>query len=85
VNTTYVAVLGPRTAWPAPKVSHFEDFSKELSNTILVSEMSESGVLWMEPRDLHFDQMEFKIYAPSPLHSSSGRALRQSRIADPGI
>ncbi len=84
-GTSYVAVLGPHTAWPVPKVSHFEDFSRGATNTVLVPEMSESGIHWMEPRDLQFDQMEFKIYAPSPLRSSSGRGSRQAlSSAHPG-
>jgi prepilin-type processing-associated H-X9-DG protein len=47
--------------------------------------MSESGIHWMEPRDLQFDQMEFNIYAPTPLRSSSGRGSRQAlSSAHPG-
>jgi type II secretory pathway pseudopilin PulG len=78
LGTSYVAVLGPRTAWPAPKVSRIKDFTRGTTNTILLSEMSESGIHWMEPRDLHFDQMEFRIYAASPLRSSSGRGSQQA-------
>lgn len=77
-NTSYVAVVGPETAWPAPKVSHLKDFSRGLSSTILVAEMNNSGILWIEPRDLQFDQMEFRIYAPSRLRTSSGRGSRQA-------
>ena len=54
-------------------------------NTILIPEMSESGIHWMEPRDLQFDEMEFKIFAPSRLRSSSGRGSRQAlSSAHPG-
>jgi uncharacterized protein DUF1559 len=77
-STSYVAVVGPGTPWPAPNVSHFEDFSRGLSHTILVSEMSGSGIHWMEPRDLQFDEMEFKIYAPSSYRASNGRGSRQA-------
>ncbi len=78
LNTCYVAVVGSHTAWPAPKTARFRDFTKGTSNTILVSEMSESGIHWMGPRDLQFDEMEFKIYAPSRMQSSSGRGSRQA-------
>jgi prepilin-type processing-associated H-X9-DG protein len=78
LGTSYVAVLGPRTAWPAPEASRLQDFSRGLSSVILVSEMSESGICWSEPRDLQFDQMEFEIYAPSLLGSPSGRGSRQA-------
>jgi len=85
VNTSYVAVLGPRTAWPAPKASQFQEYTRGTVNTILIPEMSESGIHWMEPRDLQFDVMEFKIFAPSPLRSSSGRGSRQAlSSAHPG-
>ncbi|NLS97273.1 MAG: DUF1559 domain-containing protein [Planctomycetaceae bacterium] len=85
LNTSYVAVTGIGTAWPAPNVARFKEFTKGVSNVILVAEMNESGIHWMEPRDLQFDQMEFKIYAPSRLRSSSGRGSRQAlSSAHPG-
>lgn len=85
VNTSYVAVTGVGTAWPAPNVSHFKDFTKGMSSVILVAEMDESGIHWIEPRDLQFDQMEFKIYAASRLRRSSGRGSHQAlSSAHPG-
>ncbi len=78
LNTSCVALVGPETAWSAPHPSHIKEFAKGASSTILVAEMSESGIHWMEPRDLQFDQMEFRIYAPSRPRRSSGRGLRQA-------
>ena len=59
--TNYVAVLGEKTAWPFEKPVKFDEITDGLSNTIFVLEMKDSGIHWMEPRDLEFNKMSFKI------------------------
>jgi hypothetical protein len=53
--TNYVAVVGPNTMWPgckpAKQAADHSDFDK-----ILVIEVINSDILWMEPRDLTLDQ-----------------------------
>jgi hypothetical protein len=61
VATNYVAVVGPATAWPGTKSTKFSDFADGTSNTIMVVEIANSGIHWMEPRDLHVVQMNTKI------------------------
>lgn len=54
-TTSYVAVVGPNTAWPEDGVG-----LKALaatSQTILLVDCADSGIHWMEPRDLHVTQM----------------------------
>lgn len=60
--TNYVAVTGPGTAWPAPnKSSRFSDFKDGTSNSIMVVEIRNSDIHWMEPRDLDVGTLKFGI------------------------
>ncbi|MDH3718626.1 MAG: DUF1559 domain-containing protein [Planctomycetota bacterium] len=53
--TSYVAVVGPDTAWPEDGVGLRR--LEAPSQTILLVECADSGIHWMEPRDLHVSQM----------------------------
>ena len=53
--TSYLAVVGPKTAWPGPKSRKIDEIRDGTSNTILVVEAHGLGIHWMEPRDLDFD------------------------------
>jgi hypothetical protein len=75
--TNYLAVIGPQTAWPGGRPARKEDLSDGLEQTILVVEVVNSGIRWMEPRDLKFDEMSFKLNDPdgrsiSSLHTKPG-------------
>lgn len=61
--TTYVAVVGPHTAWSATTPRKLLDF-KNPSNTILVVESADCGIHWAEPRDLDIGQMPMAINPP---------------------
>jgi hypothetical protein len=63
-ETNYVVVVGPNTAWPAQTYMRDADIIDGLSNTVLVVEVADSGIHWMEPRDLHINQMPMAINAP---------------------
>jgi hypothetical protein len=54
--TSYVAVVGPRTAWPGSKSSKLSEFTDGTSNTMLVVEDHSQKIPWMEPRDLALDE-----------------------------
>jgi prepilin-type processing-associated H-X9-DG protein len=54
--TSYLAVVGPHTAWSGSKPRKLSDF-KDPSKTILLVEAANSGVHWAEPRDLYVGQM----------------------------
>jgi hypothetical protein len=60
-DTSYVAVIGPNTVWPGSKATKFTDLSDGTSNTIMVVETFNSGIHWMEPRDLHMTQMPLVV------------------------
>lgn len=56
IRTSFVAVVGPQTAWPDAKSVRFQDFKDGLSNTITVVAIANSDINWMEPRDMTFEQ-----------------------------
>jgi prepilin-type processing-associated H-X9-DG protein len=55
--TSYLAIVGPHTAWPAPGLRKLAEI-KNPAKTILVIEMEGSGVNWLEPRDLFAGQLK---------------------------
>jgi len=50
--TNYAAIVGPGTAWADDGALRTADFPDGASNTLLVAEVANSGIHWMEPRDL---------------------------------
>jgi len=62
-NTSYVAVIDENTVWPPHGVASFQDVTDSTKNTLFVVEVGDSGVHWMEPRDLRLDAMSFRINA----------------------
>jgi prepilin-type processing-associated H-X9-DG protein len=63
--TNYVVVVGAETAWPENGATAFKDFTDGLSKTLLVVEVANSGIHWMEPRDLQVLQMAPTVNAKS--------------------
>jgi hypothetical protein len=60
-EASYVAIVGPRTAFPGSTTKSFADIADDLSQTIIVAETPTFGVIWLQPTDLSFDQMRFVI------------------------
>jgi prepilin-type processing-associated H-X9-DG protein len=56
-ETNYLAVVGSQTAWPDASSTKVSDFTDGRSTTIQVVEVADSGIHWMEPRDLPVLQM----------------------------
>ncbi len=59
--TSYLAVVGPETVWPGAKAVSLAKIKDGSSNTLLVVESHNSGIHWMEPRDLHTTQMPMAV------------------------
>jgi hypothetical protein len=59
-----VAVLGPQTLWPGDKANTMANISDGTATVIMVTEVTDSGIHWMEPRDLHINQMPMAINPP---------------------
>lgn len=62
--TRFVAVVGPETAYPGSTALNVEDLKDGAATTISFVEIDRSDIHWMEPRDLRFDRMSFRINAP---------------------
>ena len=60
-TTSFVAVVGPETAWPGAESLRYEDLGDGSHDTLMVVEVPDGRFLWMEPRDLRFDRMSFQI------------------------
>ncbi|MBI3864563.1 MAG: DUF1559 domain-containing protein [Planctomycetia bacterium] len=63
--TSYVAVIGPATAWPGERSARLDEIDDGSSETLLLVEAANSGIHWMEPRDLSVLQMVQTINAKS--------------------
>ncbi len=50
--TSYFAVVGKRTLWPAHQSLGYRDILDGMSNTITVVEDSRTDISWLEPRDM---------------------------------
>ncbi len=69
VMTSYVAVIGKNTAWRGDGRVSKDDIIDDHQVTVLLVEIANSGIHWMEPRDLHLDQM-----APT-INSTTGKGI----------
>ena len=76
--TSYVAVIGPQTMWPGDRPIAIPDITDGLDKTIGVVETFNSGIHWMEPRDLQVLQMAPIISSKSGQGISSGH-LKQGQ------
>ncbi|HYW78195.1 MAG TPA: DUF1559 domain-containing protein [Thermoguttaceae bacterium] len=81
----YAAVVGPGTAWPAGGGVRFEDLRDGASQTIILAEVSSSGIHWMEPRDLAISDLARKRQSASQLHVSSGHSQPCVLFADGSV
>ena len=54
--TSYVAVTGPRTLWPVDQAVRLDNLADE-RGTLLLVELHESGIGWLEPRDVSAEEI----------------------------
>ena len=50
-------MIGPDTVWPEEGTTTLDDLTDGPCGTIRLVEVKDSGIHWMEPRDLHVGQM----------------------------
>jgi prepilin-type processing-associated H-X9-DG protein len=60
-DTSYLAVVGPRTAWGASRIFDSDRIKDLLGDTIVIVELKSSGIKWAEPRDLDLDALHVGI------------------------
>lgn len=72
-TTNIVTVVGSETAFPGSDCTRIDDFTDGLDHTILLAEITSSGICWMEPRDLRVEDMSFTVNDPKRPSISSSR------------
>jgi prepilin-type processing-associated H-X9-DG protein len=70
-ETSYVAIIGPGTAWQPGKGLKLGAIRDKPSETILLVEMKNSGIYWAEPRDLDLNALPAGITEANLLASIS--------------
>jgi hypothetical protein len=71
MHTNYAVITGPFTAFPKGKTTKFGDILGVHDETILVAEIANSHIHWMEPRDLDSGGMSFILNDTTQLSISS--------------
>lgn len=70
-DTSYVLVTGEYSAWPDDHAPNLDEFTDDLEQTIALVEVANSGIHWMEPRDLSLSEAVRGINAKTGLGISS--------------
>jgi len=68
-QTSYVAVVGPDTIWPGSEGVRLDDVTDGLGATLFIVEIADSGIHWMEPRDLQ------AAILPLSINPKSGKGI----------
>lgn len=63
-NTSYLAITGPQTIWPGNGALSVDEISDGVDRTLAVVEVANSGIHWMEPRDLPFSALDLGVNSP---------------------
>ena len=71
-ETSYVMIVGPETISDGPTARKITDIKDGTFCTIMVVEVANSGIDWMEPRDLKAEDMTFAINDGTPEGIRSG-------------
>lgn len=85
LTTSFVAVVGPETVFPGERPLRMEEIGDGTHNTIMFVEVSDSKIPWMEPRDLRFDRMSFRVNDPSGLGPGSPYPDVRAAFADGSV
>lgn len=62
-DTSYLVIVGRNTIFPGDKSLKTNDIIDGPGNTLLVVESTESGICWLEPRDLEASKMDYGVNA----------------------
>jgi hypothetical protein len=78
--TSFVAVVGPETAWPGASALAREKIGDSPAHTLLAVEVADSKIPWMAPDDLPFDRMTFRVNDPTNRLPGIGSRLGGGRV-----
>ena len=56
VNTNYLLITGDGTAWADGRAPILDEFTDGPANTIILVEIADSDIPWLEPRDMTLEQ-----------------------------
>ncbi len=75
LDASYFVVTGPGTAWQLNRKVGFADLADGAAKTIMVIEVAESGIHWMEPRDFRIDEI------PHPTEGSIRQGITRHHVS----
>lgn len=83
---SYFAVVGEGTAWPHEKCVAIRDVKDGTSNTLVCVEVRNSGVHWLEPSDVNFQELREDAFGKmfEPAHIWSDDYFWQPDLKLPG-
>ena len=73
--TSYFAVIGMRTMWPADQSLEIRDIMDGTSNTLAIVEDSRTDIQWLEPKDLLPGEFFHSFYEGEPWTEGGGRTV----------
>ncbi len=68
-ETNYMVINGPTLLFNGPENRKLKDISDQASQTIVVVEVADAGINWMEPKDLVGSNMDWRVNASPGLGS----------------
>lgn len=84
-RTNIVAIVGEPTAFPGARATRLRDFRDGTEYTILLTEIADSDILWLEPRDLCFEEMSFHVNDPTRPSISCSRRRGPYIVSADGV
>jgi hypothetical protein len=72
--TDYVVISGPGAVFDGTQCTKLSEITDGADQTLLVVEVVEGDIIWLEPRDLRLQQMSGAINAPKGDEASSNHA-----------
>ena len=84
-RSSYIAVIGPNTAWRADGKVKLSDITDHHGETILLIESTHNPPQWAEPRDVRLEDLSLQINDSSKPSLSSRHVVKQTWFWQPNI
>lgn len=82
-NTSYMAIVGPQTAWGDGTRRTFADITDGVEQTILLIDVGLEDIDWKEPRDLTFDEAVELLTEPIDPNTFKGHYSQPGMFCKP--